>query len=316
MIEVQNLYKQYGKLEALKGISFNVKKGEILGLLGPNGAGKTTAMRIITGFLPATSGDVKIADFDIMKNSLDARKLIGYLPERVPLYEDLLVSESLKFQAEIKGVPKKEIKSAIDKVLDECGIKDVENKLIRTLSKGYRQRVGLAQALINDPKILILDEPTIGLDPKQIIEIRELIKGFAGKRTVILSSHILPEVSIICNRIAIIHKGELIALDTQKKLARKALGGPSLRIAVKGPVGKVKTSLLEMKEIKDVDVLAAKPGPINDYLLTLDDSDKARAQISSLIIKNKWQLLKMEDISEGLEDIFINLVNKYERSKK
>ncbi len=316
MIEVQNLVKNYGKFTALNGVSFDVKKGEILGFLGPNGAGKTTTMRIITGYLPPTSGSVKIDDIDIRKDSLAARKKIGYMPETVPLYDDLLVRESLKFYAEIKGVPKKDIEDSIDSVLSSCGIEDVQFKLIKNLSKGYRQRVGLAQALINDPDILILDEPTIGLDPKQIIEIRELIKGFAGKRTVILSSHILPEVSIICDRVAIIHKGEMIAIDKQEKLAGKLDDFPTLKLKVKGPSKKIEEGLNKIKGINAIQAIKADGTNTYDYMLTLDDSEKIRKQITEYIVKNKWTLLELEDLANSLEEIFINLVNEHERSKK
>jgi len=317
MIEVANLTKQYGKLTALNSVSFKVEKGEILGFLGPNGAGKTTAMRIITGYLPPTSGEVSVAGFDVLKQPMEAKRLIGYMPETVPLYEDMTVTESLQFYAEIRGVKKSDREKRINEVLKSCGIEDVKHQLIKTLSKGYRQRVGLAQALINDPEILILDEPTIGLDPKQIIEIRELIRSFIGKRTVILSSHILPEVSVICNRIAIIHRGDLIALDTQDKLASEAAGSPTIAISVKGPSTKVKSGLKKMDGVKLTDVLSKDGKNVNEYVLNLDkDSEEIRKQISKFIIDNDWLLLGMEERGDSLEEIFINLVNKHEGGKR
>jgi ABC-2 type transport system ATP-binding protein len=317
MIEVLNLTKEYGKLTALDKVSFEVKRGEILGFLGPNGAGKTTAMRVITGFLPATSGDVRLAGYDIRKEPLKAKEIIGYMPETVPFYEDLTVSESLNFFAELRGVRKSERAKRVESVLRSCGIEDVEHKLIRTLSKGYRQRVGLAQALINDPQILILDEPTIGLDPMQIIEIRELIKSFAGKRTVILSSHILPEVSVICSRIAVIHKGELIALDTQEKLAEKALGGTTVFISVKGPAKKISAAVEKINGVKSVTLLKpVESGTSNFEIIISGNTNKIRSEISSFIVKNKWDLLAMETRQNNLEEIFINLVNQHERSKR
>jgi ABC-2 type transport system ATP-binding protein len=317
MIEVLNLTKQYGKLTALDKVSFKVKKGEILGFLGPNGAGKTTTMRILTGFLPATSGEVKLGGYDIRKEPLKAKKIIGYLPESVPFYEDFTVLENLNFFAELRGVSKKSRPKRVESVLKSCGIEDVRHKLIRTLSKGYRQRVGLAQALINDPDILILDEPTIGLDPMQIIEIRELIKSFAGKRTVILSSHILPEVSVICSRIAVIHRGELIALDTQEKLALKALGGSTVFISVKGPTKKIKAGLLKMKGIESVSESVSADGKTSDFDIVISGApDKIKGEILKFIIKNKWGLLAMETRQNDLEKIFINLVNQHERSKR
>lgn len=314
MIEVLNLTKQYGKLTALDGISFDVKKGEILGFLGPNGAGKTTTMRIITGFLSATTGEVKLGGYNIRKEPLKAKKIIGYLPESVPFYDDFTVLENLSFFAELRGVKKNEMPKRIEKVMDSCGITDVRHKLIRTLSKGYRQRVGLAQALINDPEILILDEPTIGLDPMQIIEIRELIKSFAGKRTVILSSHILPEVSVICSRIAIIHRGELIALDTQEKLAAKTRGGEKITVSVKGLQKKVLAGLEKIRGVASVK--ASGEGKAVDYEIVIDgSSEKVKSGISSFVVNNKWDLIRMAETENDLEQIFIDLVNQHERSK-
>ncbi|MBN2135573.1 MAG: ABC transporter ATP-binding protein [Acidobacteria bacterium] len=315
MIKVQNLTKQYGKFTALKDVSFEVKKGEILGFLGPNGAGKTTAMRIITGFLPPTSGTVTIGDYDIMDNSIECRRMIGYLPETVPLYDDLIVRESLKFYARIKGVLSKDINNAVERTLHDCRIEDVQNKLIRTLSKGYRQRVGLAQALISNPEILILDEPTIGLDPKQIIEIRELIRGFSGKRTVILSSHILPEVSVICNRIAIIHKGQLIAQDSEENLTRLAQKGPNLLMKIKGPNKNITSALMEKNFIKTVTSDKSNIPSVYDYSIVFNDSPKNRQELSKLVFDNSWDLLSMEPVSSGLERIFIDLVNRYEEAR-
>lgn len=317
MIEVRNLTKEYGKLTALDRVSFEVKKGEILGFLGPNGAGKTTTMRIITGFLPATSGEVKMGGYDIRKEPMKAKKIIGYMPETVPFYEDFTVSESLNFFAELRGVPKNERPGRVKSALKSCGIEDVEHKLIRTLSKGYRQRVGLSQALINDPQILILDEPTIGLDPMQIIEIRELIKSFAGKRTVILSSHILPEVSVICSRIAVIHKGELIALDTQEKLAEKALGGTTFSVSVKGPAKKIETAIGKIKGVKSVSSEKSEESGIRNFQIVISGNiNKIKSEIAAFIVKNKWDLLAMETQQNNLEEIFINLVSQHERSKK
>ncbi|MBI5874361.1 MAG: ATP-binding cassette domain-containing protein [Deltaproteobacteria bacterium] len=214
MIEVEGLTKYYGNYHALKGVTFSVRKGEILGFLGPNGAGKTTTMRILTCFFPPTSGKAKVAGFDVFEEPLEVRKRIGYLPENVPLYKDMTVEDYLNFAAGIKGVEGKKVKVAVAKAMDECVLTDVSYKFISELSKGYRQRVGLAQALVNDPEVLILDEPTIGLDPKQIIEIRKLIKNLAGRRTVILSTHILPEVSMTCQRVVIINDGRVVAVDT------------------------------------------------------------------------------------------------------
>ncbi len=220
MIEVRGLTKKYGTFTAVDDISFTVEKGQILGFLGPNGAGKTTTMRILTGYLPPTSGTALVAGYDVQEQSMEVRRRIGYLPESPPLYNDMTVREYVDFCAALKGVPRNKRAEAVSATLEQCGLEDRVNQLIGTLSKGYRQRTGLAQALVHDPEVLILDEPTIGLDPAQIIEIRELIKGLAGNHTVILSTHILPEVSVTCQAVAIIHQGKLCAADSLENLTR------------------------------------------------------------------------------------------------
>lgn len=220
MIEVQHLTKRYGDLTAVSNISFNVDSGQILGFLGPNGSGKTTTMRIITGFMPATSGTVKVDGFDIFNDSFEARKRIGYLPETPPLYTDMTVTSYLRFVARIKGVPKAEIGDALDRAVSRCGLTDVAHRLTGQLSKGFRQRVGLAQAIIHNPAILILDEPTVGLDPQQIIEIRALIKELAGSHTVVLSTHILPEVAQVCEKVVIIRSGQVVLEDMMENLTQ------------------------------------------------------------------------------------------------
>ena len=218
MIKVEGLTKRYGDVTAIEDLSFQVEKGEIVGFLGPNGAGKTTTMRIITGFLPSTDGTVSVAGHDIFEKPMEVKKKIGYLPEHPPLYADMTVAGYLKFVSKIKGVPRSARADAIDRMVERCGLKDVRKKIIGKLSKGYRQRVGLAQAMIHDPQVLILDEPTIGLDPKQIIEIRELVKSLAGDQTIILSTHILPEVTMICQRCLIIDQGRIVADDSLEAL--------------------------------------------------------------------------------------------------
>ena len=221
MIEVRNLTKRYGDLTAVGDVSFTAQKGEILGFLGPNGAGKTTTMRIITGFLPATAGTVKVEGFDIFEQSTEVRKRIGYLPENPPLYNDMSVSKYLQFVGRIKGVPRAELRNATDEVLQRCGLREVTNRVLGHLSKGFRQRVGVAQALIHNPAVLVLDEPTIGLDPRQIIEIRSLIRGLSGDRTVILSTHILPEVQQLCEKVVIINRGRIVVDDRLDNLTRE-----------------------------------------------------------------------------------------------
>lgn len=221
MIEVSNLTKYYGDIKGIEGISFSVAQGEIVGFLGPNGSGKTTTMRILTCYMPPTSGRAKVAGFDVEEQSMEVRKNIGYLPEHPPLYNDMSVCSYLKFSAQIRGVKKKDIKKRMEEVIEICGLGDMRDRLIGKLSKGYRQRVGIAQALIHNPPILILDEPTIGLDPKQNAEIRALIKGLAGKHTIILSTHILPEVTLTCERAIIIHQGAIVADDRLENLTKE-----------------------------------------------------------------------------------------------
>jgi len=218
MIDVENLTKRYGDFTAIKDLSFRVGKGEIVGFLGPNGAGKTTTMRILTGFLPATSGMVTVSGFDIFSDPMNVKKRVGYLPEHPPVYTEMPVDGYLRYVAKIKGVPRKKREGALDYVVERCGLSDVRRQIIGKLSKGYKQRVGLAQAMIHDPEVLILDEPTIGLDPKQIIEIRGLIKSLAGNHTIILSTHILPEVTMVCQRVLIIDRGRIVADDTLENL--------------------------------------------------------------------------------------------------
>jgi len=218
MIEVEGLTKRYGDFTAIEDITFRVEKGEIVAFLGPNGAGKTTTMRVLTGYLPATDGKVAVGGFEVFEKPMEVKKRIGYLPEHPPVYNDMSVTEYLKFVAKIKGVPRKERKAAMERVIQKCSLSDVSDRIIGKLSKGYKQRVGLAQAMIHDPEVLILDEPTIGLDPKQIIEIRELIKSLSGDHTIILSTHILQEVTMICQRVLIISQGRIVADDTLENL--------------------------------------------------------------------------------------------------
>jgi len=309
MIEVEDLTKYYGNYQALKGITFRVEKGEILGFLGPNGAGKTTTMRILTCFFPATSGTARVAGFDVFEEPLEVRKRVGYLPENVPLYRDMRVAEYLTFAGGVKGVDRREMKDRVKKVMDECGLIEVSHKLIGELSKGYRQRVGLAQALVNDPEVLILDEPTIGLDPKQIIEIRWLIKNLAGKRTIILSTHILPEVSMTCQRVIIINEGRLVAVDTPQNLISQLQGGERIVLKVDGPSREVVKGLQGIKGVKKVEGGEGGDG-INDYTVEIEKGMEMRREIPATIVTKGWGLLEMRTQEMSLEDIFIKLVTK------
>lgn len=314
MIEAKNLTKYYGRTRGVENVSFFVDRGEIVGLLGPNAAGKTTIMRILTCFLTPDSGTAKVNGYDIFENPFEVQKSIGYLPERNPLYEEFRVDEFLNFVCEMKGIIKKNEKiKRISKVIEECGLSDVKNKLIYKLSKGYKQRLSIAQALINDPPCLILDEPTIGLDPKQIIETRNLIKNLAGKRTILLSSHILPEVSMTCERVIIINEGRIVATDTVENLTAKLKGGMEIYVEVEGEVEKVKKVLREIEGVKSVDVVPPVKERINKYVVVTEKGKDLRSAISSKIINNNFILLEMSVKEMTLEDIFLKLTTKEER---
>jgi len=308
MIEVEHLTKDYGQFRAIDDISFTVKKGEILGFLGPNGAGKTTVMRVLTCFFPPTKGKVMVAGYNCFEDSLNARKKIGYLPERVPLYADMKVSGYLGFVAGIKGMPAKEIKGKVGQVMDDCGLVEVSGKLISEISRGYRQRVGIAQALVNDPEVLILDEPTVGLDPRQIKEIRRLIKDLAGRHTVILSTHILPEVSILCGRVIIINKGKIAALDSLKHLTSTSSHKTLLRID--GSQKEIEAGLANLDGVSSVERERGESGSDDGFIVSLDDKRLGRQRIQSMIEENDWNLVEMRPVETSLEDIFIKLVTK------
>jgi ABC-2 type transport system ATP-binding protein len=302
MIEAIQLTKLFDNTPALTDVSFQVEKGEILGFLGPNGAGKTTTMRILTGFIPPTSGTAKIAGFDVLNQSLEVRKRIGYMPENPPLYNEMTVSSFLRFIARLKRVPKGKEKQRIDYVTERCNLENVSGRLIGHLSRGYRQRVGLAQALIQDPEVLILDEPTIGLDPSQIIEIRELIRGLAGAHTVILSSHILPEVEQTCGRVVIINKGKIIAVDTPEKLSVSLRGANVYDVIVRKPSDELKAKLTAIPGVTNL-----REEPSGTYVLEADKNTDIREQISELVVHDKAGLLELRSVAFTLEDVFVQL---------
>lgn len=308
MIKVENLTKDYGDFRAIDNISFTVEKGEILGLLGPNGAGKTTVMRMLTCFFPPTKGRLMIAGHNCFEESLKVRKKIGYLPERVPLYEDMKVSDYLSFVARIKGMPGKEVKEKVDRIMEDCGLDNVANKLISAISRGYRQRVGIAQALVNDPEVLILDEPTVGLDPKQIIGIRDLIKKLAGKHTVILSTHILTEVSILCDRVIIINKGKVAAVDSLENLSTESLKKMFLRIH--GDLQEIERELTALDGVSVVEKEQEFAADDGGFVLTFDDEKSGKQSIHSIIESKGWRIVEMRPVEASLEDIFIKLVSK------
>jgi len=306
MIAVDGITKYYGPKLAIDGISFEVKQGEILGFLGPNGAGKSTTMKIITAFMPPTTGRVTVMGYDTVDDSLEVRKRTGYLPENNPLYTDMKVESFLRFVASAKNVKRKNIKASVDNVIMECGLEEVRGRIISRLSRGYRQRVGLAQALINDPPVLILDEPTIGLDPRQIYEIRQLIKDLSGSRSIILSSHILPEVSQLCDRVAIINKGKIIAVDTPSNLTAQLSDHRIIELSV----GERMDDALDLvKSIEGV-VSASR---LNSHIVieTLRDMD-IRPVIARKIVEAGIPLMELHAKEMSLEDIFMELVTEEE----
>jgi ABC-2 type transport system ATP-binding protein len=310
MIEVDNLTKYYGQFAAVRDVNFRVETGEIVGFLGPNGAGKTTTMRIITCFAPPTSGTVRVLGMDVWDDSLAIRGKIGYLPENVPLYEWMRVRSYLGFVAQAKGVPASQRKEEIARVAAAAGIEQVMDKMIRWLSKGYRQRVGLAQALVGDPPILILDEPTIGLDPKQIKEIRSLIKSFAQNRTVILSTHILPEVSQVCDRVIIINKGSIIAEDSPHNLTR--LHGTSARahVVARAPEAELKTVLSALPGVVAVNRGSDASDGVASIIVETDATLDLRPDLARAVLSKGWDLLELRSVLMSLEDVFIDLVTE------
>lgn len=312
MIEVKNLVKRYGNHTAVDGLNFTIEEGKIYGFLGPNGAGKSTTMNMITGYIASTSGEVLINGCNILDDAEKAKKYIGYLPEQPPLYFDMTVREYLQFVAELKKVPKKDRETMIEEIMDVVKIKEMSNRLIRNLSKGYKQRVGLAQAIIGYPEIIILDEPTVGLDPKQIIEIRDLIKSLGKNHTVILSSHILSEVSAVCDYVLIIAHGKLVASDTPENLSKKAFEDNALELTVKGERDEIVSAVEAFENVDSVTVKESKePGCVDLSVKTYDLAD-IREELFYRMADLHYPILKMEHIRATLEDIFLELTERPE----
>jgi ABC-2 type transport system ATP-binding protein len=303
MIEVENLTKTYGDFIAIEDVSFHVPRGEVLGFLGPNGAGKTTTMRILTGYMPPTDGRATVAGFDVFHDSLEARRRIGYLPETVPLYREMTVAGYLDFVAQLRGVDHRW--DRIDWVMEQVAITDRANDLIGKLSKGYRQRVGLAQALVHDPEVIILDEPTIGLDPKQIIEVRELIRGLSGERTVILSTHILPEASQLCERVLIINKGRIVAEDTPERLTARLEGAERVRVTLAPGTEGVAEVLGAIDGVEEV--TATGDGKFD---ITCALGAELRPVLARRIVEQGWSLLELRPVGMSLEDVFLELTTE------
>lgn len=307
MIQVDRLSKDFGPVTAIRDVSFSVERGEIVGFLGPNGAGKTTTMRILSCFMPATGGRASVAGYDVFSESLEVRRRIGYLPENIPLYVEMPVSTYLDFVAEIKGVGRSERKRRVTDVMERCGITEVQHRLIGKLSKGYRQRVGLAQALVNDPEVLILDEPTIGLDPKQIIEIRSLIKSLAGQHTVILSTHILPEVSMVCQGVIIIHRGRIVAQGSVDRLAEQFFPTSRIQLQIVGPGEAVAPALEQVPGVLRIERQAMGDG-VGTYVLEVPNDRDIRAHIAHLVAERRWGLLELRRLGMSLEEVFLRVV--------
>jgi ABC-2 type transport system ATP-binding protein len=309
-IEVEKLTKFYGPARGIQEVSFAVKKGEIMGFLGPNGSGKTTTMRILTCFFPPTSGTARICGYDVLKEPLEVRRKIGYMPESVPLYLDMPVFSYLRFFAEVKGVPRKMRKRKVDEVIQLCSIKEVAHRLIGKLSKGYRQRVGIAQALLHDPEVLILDEPTIGLDPKQIIEVRNLIKGLGGSRTIILSTHILPEVGMTCDRVIIIHEGKLIAVDTPENLIKGLQQAPTILVGIEGPATNIINTLSNIPGVLQVEHQKMDAEDFSSFRVKVEQDRHLVNDLARSVYENGWKLREIRPVDMTLEEIFIKLVTE------
>jgi ABC-2 type transport system ATP-binding protein len=307
LIEVQNLTKAYGPVTAVDHVSFTVNKGEILGFLGPNGAGKTTTMRILTGFMPATSGTARVAGFDVFTDSIEVRRHIGYLPEAPPLYPDMEVGTYLDFVLRIKNIPPDRRRARVDDALEKTSLGDKRTQLIKRLSRGYKQRVGLAQALVHDPDVIILDEPTVGLDPKQIIEVRHLIKGLAGSHTIILSTHILPEVSMTCDRVVIINKGKIAAVDTPLNLTNQLNSGQRIQIEVEAPPQALEDLLQQMPGANRVQLDMPRADGHLTVTVEAAPGHDLRSQVAAKIVAKGWPLYELRGVSMSLEDIFLEL---------
>jgi len=305
MIEVQDLTKYYGPQLAISRLDFQVAAGEIVGFLGPNGAGKTTTLKILAGFLAPSAGTARINGYDCVTDSLAVRRSLGYVPENVAIYPDLTVTQFLRFAARAKGVSAKAETGEVDRVVAACGLEEVRGKLVGALSKGFRQRLGLAQALVNQPPLLIMDEPTIGLDPSQIVEIRQLIQNLEGAHTVMLSSHILPEVSQLCHRVIIINRGQIVASDTPENLSRQLGQGSRVLMTVAGPADQVTAALAAIAGVNRV--LSQGEGK---YLVEADHGIELRPQLARVVVERDWQLLELKSQEFTLEEVFINLVTE------
>jgi len=308
VIEVKNITKKYGNFTAVDNINFKIEEGEIIGLLGPNGAGKSTTMNMITGYIEPTEGEIIVNGYDISKKPKKAKAQIGYMPEGVPLYSDLTVKEFVTYMAELKKVDRKTRKEKVEKIIEQTGLKDVEKKLTRNLSRGYKQRVSMAGALVGKPKILILDEPTVGLDPKQITEIRALIKELGKTHTVILSSHILSEVSQICNKVIIINKGKIVAIDTPENLEKKVESNNTTYVTVEDTENKMETIKEKIPEIKEIKLIKENEDGTKQYVLESEKDVDLRKIVFNEFAKENITIFEMKKADTTLEDAFMKLI--------
>ena len=309
MIEVQHLTKRYGPTTAVDDVSFRVERGEVLGFLGPNGAGKTTTMRVLTGYMPPSEGNAIVAGYDVMTQPIEAKRRTGYLPETPPLYPEMTVRDYLSFVARIKGVPRAERGSRVNAAMERTRIADMANRHCAKLSKGYRQRVGLAQAIMHNPDVLILDEPTAGLDPKQINETRQLIKDLGGDHTVILSTHILPEVSQTCHRVVIINKGRVVAVDTPENLTARLRGSETMFVQVDAAGADVRTALQAVPGVTQVAASETR-GTVTSFEINSETGRDVRRELASTIVRQGWGLLELRPLRMSLEEIFLHLTTE------
>jgi ABC-2 type transport system ATP-binding protein len=314
LIEVEHLTKSYGQARAVNDISFQVERGEILGFLGPNGAGKTTTMRVLTGYLPATSGTARVAGYDVFEQSMEVRKRIGYLPETPPLYPDMSVEDYLAFVARIKGVAAGEIGRRLEEAMRMANITDKRYELIKRLSRGYKQRVGIAQAIVHNPDVVILDEPTVGLDPNQIKEVRHLIKGLAGEHTIILSTHILPEVEMTCDRVVIINKGRIAAVDTTENLTTQLKSGERVQVKIRGSEEAIRKTLEKIEAVKHVKLSPSEDSDVVGATIESEQGTDLRPQIAARVVSSGLDLLELRAVKLSLEDIFMQLTTEEKSS--